>query len=115
MNHAQQRAAERYGLDLSQDDLSAIRLAIGQGRALLLKRHRDGKEEYAVETHGQRLHVVMSPSATIITVLPNRTGPQFLARIDRTYRGNVRRKPEPRRTRGTSMETSDARKREGRR
>ena len=35
MNHAQQRAAERYGLDLSQDDLSAIRLAIGQGRALI--------------------------------------------------------------------------------
>ena len=104
MTHAQQRAAERYGLDLSQDDLSAIRLAIGQGRALLLK--RDGvKETYAVEAKGKCLRVVISRDGTIITVLPIGSDKRFLARIDRTYRGNVRRKPEPRRTRGTSMES----------
>lgn len=76
LDHAMERALERYGLKLTHDDVvnMCLQCQVGYGR---LSYAGDGKEKHLVECHGKVLVVVYSPPSSvspkygmIITVLP---------------------------------------------
>ncbi len=110
--HAIQRAAERYGITLTHDDLRRMVQDITQGRALLCRRAQNGKLPiYATDLGGQAVRVVYDPAdARVVSVLPRTVQPQMRHRVDQQARARCSGKPEPRRQRGIYEEdlTEDA-------
>lgn len=70
-DHALKRARERHGVDVQRAEQIRLFLAITEGRALLLRRTPDGREEFAMEVQGTALRLIYDPFfAMVITVLP---------------------------------------------
>lgn len=69
--HAIDRARERYGLELTEQDIEALRGALVAGRAVLLKQMPDGYRHMMAMLGERALIVVWHPERqAIITVLP---------------------------------------------
>lgn len=70
--HAVTRARERFGLNLTADDLRQITAKIRCGLSLLQARTSNGCERHAVRHLGTYLPVVFDPKTRrVVTVLPN--------------------------------------------
>jgi hypothetical protein len=71
--HARERAWERYGLDLSQDDIQWLSDEIAAGRSVLLGLASDGAERRGLVVHQTAIAVLHHPvSGNIISVWPLR-------------------------------------------
>lgn len=71
MGHATTRARERYGLELTDQDLKALALQVENGKTVLLG--KDGAERHLASLNGQALIVLGKRHGhrfAIITVLP---------------------------------------------
>jgi hypothetical protein len=78
--HARQRAAERFGLRLTDADIATIRADIAAGRALLSRRAKKGRGAiYCVAVQGKVIRVCLSPDGAITTVLPLRHDQHYTA------------------------------------
>lgn len=70
-SHCIQRALERYGLDLTVEDVRDVERTILNGGALLIRREPHGPELYAVRVKGVATRVVFNQEKrSIITFLP---------------------------------------------
>ncbi len=79
-DHARQRAAERFGLRLTDADIATIRADIAAGRALLTRRAEKGRGAiYCVAVQGKVIRVCLSPDGAITTVLPLRHHQRYTA------------------------------------
>lgn len=92
--HARKRAAERYGLDLSIPELSAILTACVKGGAILVQ-DTGNAPTYTMEMRGVRIFPRLSPDKLrIITFMPK----DFLkagTRLDHMKRtGRAKQKPK---------------------
>lgn len=68
--HAAERAAERYGVGLSVDDLQAMAEIIRAGKSTRLSDRRNGMEQHLVLLKGRAFRVVSAPNTgRVITVL----------------------------------------------
>ncbi|BAE51516.1 hypothetical protein [Paramagnetospirillum magneticum] len=70
--HAIERALERYGLDISPLEMSAMTDAVGRGDSVLLERRPDGSEAHLCRSPstGRVLQVIYMPEAhRIVTVI----------------------------------------------
>lgn len=75
MIHAIERARERYGLDLTVDDLKAIVSACAAGDGVLLGRVGDGLERWLVRSKGAALVALVNiPEKFVVSILPHRSG-----------------------------------------
>lgn len=84
--HAITRAAERYGLSLTERDLAAIRSNILVGNALLLSNNSDGCQVLAVIFNGVAMRLIYAPfTQSILTFLP-KTAPLRKKRSQREKR-----------------------------
>jgi hypothetical protein len=100
--HAIARAKERFGLDLTEADMAAIRADIAAGRALLLEKASGRRlARYAVTVRGVAMCVRPSDNGQIVTVMHLRATAEMADESYRRKRGTIERhKPEPRRQRG---------------
>lgn len=75
--HSQERANERYGLDLSKRALNAISSTIRMKQATFISRVSPDRTIWDVSYNGQTLRVVYSKRhKAVVTVLPNNHSPQ---------------------------------------
>lgn len=95
MNHAQERALERYALELTGRDLKTLAREIIVERGLKLAAN-GAKEEHAIECKGKVIRVIFNPkSARIVTILPPSNIPRAKkARLDRRYIRRRRRRKQ---------------------
>lgn len=69
--HAIERARERYGLELCDEDLRVIAARIGDGRSVHLGTSGNGGERHALAYGGKTVVVVWLPAVeAIATFLP---------------------------------------------
>lgn len=68
--HARARAKERYGIDLSVNDMSLIAHSCNCGAAALLQIARNGAKTYCFELRGVRTFPLIRPDGLIITFRP---------------------------------------------
>lgn len=72
MIHAIERARERYGLELTTDNLKAIVSKCSAGKGVLMARLDNGLERYLVQWNGTGLIVLLNVSKKmVVTVLPS--------------------------------------------
>lgn len=68
--HAIQRARERYGINLTRDDLSTLKGRIAAGEGVLVAKTDDGGKVWMIKTHGVVARVAVSRMGSVTTFLP---------------------------------------------
>lgn len=70
--HAKLRAAERYGLDLTNADLTALARSIRQGDSRFVAKQPRGREIHVLTRNGIRLAVLYDPKNNVVlSALPS--------------------------------------------
>lgn len=78
-SHAIERAAERYGLDVTIADLKRVAEDIRSGEAVLVGRQNDGNEEWLAKIKGTVVRLVTNAARNfVITILPRNAKPTSL-------------------------------------
>lgn len=93
MNHIIQRARERYGLELTPDDVCWIKRAILRGRSVRLERKPNGSETHlvAVPRHNRVVKAVWIPATElVVTVVPERGRKPFKGKRRRRQGSDLR-------------------------
>lgn len=84
--HPIERARERYGIDLTREDVETIRQACMTGKALLLSRPNEISKIFAYRWGGVVLLTVLRNESELVTFLPK---DHFQAGSFRANRKNV--------------------------
>lgn len=72
VGHATARARERYGINLSKDDLYNIARRIQTNQGTLVRRLDNGRSEWVLRWLGKNLRIIMDASLYyVVTALPS--------------------------------------------
>ncbi|RZL04005.1 MAG: hypothetical protein EOP36_02390 [Rubrivivax sp.] len=70
-SHTKRRLAERYGLEVSSDDLFKMAKALAHGQATLIAKQSRGVDHWLLDYQGLQLRLVFDRQRrSIITALP---------------------------------------------
>ena len=92
--HAIVRARERYGVEISLDDLGRAQADIAAGKSILLRKVHD-KSEHILRVKGVPVRVVVAANGHIMTFLPPTNAARRAQRKRRRKKARPKKCPEP--------------------